>query len=51
MPHRNQSATPRVKNPEPRLDTTRPFMDDTDVSFFEEDHWAITFCTDAAMRP
>ena len=28
MPHRNQSAIPKVKNPEPRLDITRPFMDD-----------------------
>jgi hypothetical protein len=29
MPHNNQSATPKVKDLEPRLDITRPFMDDT----------------------
>ena len=29
MPHRNQSATPKVKDLEPRLDIARPFMDDT----------------------
>ena len=29
MPHRNQSPIPKVKDLEPRLDTTRPFMDDT----------------------
>ena len=28
MPHRNQSATPKVKDIERTLDNTRPFMDD-----------------------
>ena len=28
MPHRNQSATPKVKDLERTLDITRPFMDD-----------------------
>ena len=27
--HRDHPVTPKVKNPEPRLDITRPFMDDT----------------------
>ena len=29
MPHRNQSATPKVKDIKSPLDNTRPFMDDT----------------------
>jgi hypothetical protein len=29
MPHRNQFATPKVKDIERPLDITRPFMDDT----------------------
>ena len=31
MPHHSQSATPKVKDIEPPLDTTRPFMDDMGV--------------------
>jgi hypothetical protein len=30
MPHRNQLATPKVKDIERPLDITRPFMDDID---------------------
>jgi hypothetical protein len=29
MPHRNHSVTSKAKDPNPRLDNTRPFMDDT----------------------
>ena len=33
MPHRNQLATPKVKDIERSLDITRPFMDDIGESF------------------
>jgi len=33
MPHRNQLATPKVKDIERPLDITRPFMDDIEVTF------------------
>ena len=33
MPHRNQSPIPEVKDLEPRLDITRPFMDDIGEAF------------------